>query len=274
LATGDEWGRRLAATLLNEHSGWTDRTRVLVRTVGDEVRGILSDSYRRLNSEQIITSFVNAAYEQGAQLADACITDTKVYAEAIIPQPIIIPTSKNGDVYLFAGARFSTSDFGDGAVDMRAFLLNGVCLNGMVRESVMKQVHLGSRLPDNLLLSQRTYELDTQATVSAVTDLTKGLFSVDTIRRKALEIQAASSEEVDMQAELRNMFRKGSLLKTESEGIEKLLMNNRVDDGIQGESTLWKLTQGITAYARDLEPVRSRELAELSGELMNRVAIN
>lgn len=272
LATGDEWARRLAATLLNEHSGWTDRTRVLVRTVGNEVRGVLSDSYRRLNSQDIITAFINTARAEGAELADACVTDTKVYAEAIIPQPIVVPTAKNGDVYMFAGARFSTSDYGDGAVDMRAFLLNGVCLNGMVRESVMKQVHLGSRLPDNLMLSQRTYELDTQATVSAITDLTKGLFSVDTIRRKALEIQAASSVEVDIQSELRNMFKKGALLKSEREGVEKLLMNNRVDDGVQGESTLWKLSQGITAYARELDPVRSRELAELSGELMNRVA--
>ena len=48
---------------------------------------------------------------------------------------------------IYMGARFSTSDYGDGAVDMRAYLLNGVCLNGMVRESLMKQVHLGSRLP-------------------------------------------------------------------------------------------------------------------------------
>ena len=30
---------------------------------------------------------------------------------------------------IYMGARFSTSDFGDGAVDIRVFLLNGVCLN-------------------------------------------------------------------------------------------------------------------------------------------------
>lgn len=82
------------------------------------------------------------------------MNDTKVWAETILPQPIIVPTAKNGDVVIFAGARFSTSDYGDGAVDMRAFLLNGACLNGMVRESVMKQVHLGSKLPDTLALSR------------------------------------------------------------------------------------------------------------------------
>ena len=159
LASGDEWQRQLAATVLNAHSGWTQRTRVLIRTVGQQVRGVLSDSYRRLNSVEILTAFVQEASQQGAVIADAYMSDTKVWAETILPQPIVVPTVKNGEVVIFAGARFSTSDYGDGAVDMRAFLLNGACLNGMVRESVMKQVHLGSRLPDNLQLSNRTYEI-------------------------------------------------------------------------------------------------------------------
>ena len=69
------------------------------------------------------------------------MSDTKVWAETILPTPLTIPTTKNGHVVIFMGARFSTSDYGDGALDMRAFLLNGVCLNGMVRESVWKQIH-------------------------------------------------------------------------------------------------------------------------------------
>lgn len=125
LASGETWAKNLAAEILNEHSGWTQRTRVLVRTVGTQVRGVLSDSYRRLNSVEILTAFVQEASRQGAVISDAYMNDTKVWAETILPQPIVIPTAKNGDVIIFAGARFSTSDYGDGAVDMRAFLLNG-----------------------------------------------------------------------------------------------------------------------------------------------------
>ena len=47
LSAGDVWQKQLCATILNEHSGWTERTRVLIRAVGMEVRGVLSDSYRR-----------------------------------------------------------------------------------------------------------------------------------------------------------------------------------------------------------------------------------
>lgn len=274
LASGEPWAIMLAAHLLNQHSDWTQRSRVLVRTVGHQVRGVLSDSYRRLNSVEILTAFVQEAAGQGAVISDAYMNDTKVWAETILPTPVTVPTKNNGDVVIFAGARFSTSDYGDGAVDMRAFMLNGACLNGMVRESVMKQVHLGSKLPDNLALSQQTYELDTKTTVSAVQDLTRGLFSADTIKRKAYEIQGASEMEVDFDRELKKLTGNGWLLKQESKEVEKILMRNNPDDGVQGGATLWKLTQAITAHARELSPERSRELHEISGELLGRVKVN
>ena len=273
LASGEPWAKQLAATLLNEHSGWTQRSRVLVRTVGKQVRGVLSDSYRRLNSVEILTAFVQEAADQGAVISDAYMNDTKIWAETILPTPLTVPTAKNGDVVIFAGARCSTSDYGDGAVEMRAFLLNGACLNGMVRESVMKQVHLGSKLPDNLQLSQQTYELDTKTTVSAVRDLTKGLFSKDNLMKKAIEIQGASEIDVDFEHELKRLTRDGGLLKQEGKEVEKILMRNDPEDGVQGGATLWKLTQAITAHARELSPERSRELHELSGQLLNRVKV-
>lgn len=274
LSGGDEWQKQLCATILNEHSGWTQRTRVLIRAVGTEVRGVLSDSYRRLNSVEILTAFIQEAGVQGAVLSDAYMNDTKVWCETILPNPIEIPTRKNGVVTIFAGARFSTSDYGNGSVDIRSFLLNGACLNGMVRESVMRQVHLGSRLPDSIALSQKTYELDTKTTVSAIKDLTKGLYSRDTIMGKAIEIQGASEIDVDFDKELKGLVQRGALMKNEGREVEKLLMNNNPEDGVTGGATLWKLAQGITAFAREQEPERSRELHEISGQLMNRVKAN
>ena len=227
LAGGEEWQVLLAAQILNEHSGWTQRSRVLVRTVGKQVRGVLSDSYRRLNSVEILTAFVEEAANQGAVISDAYMNDTKVWAETILPQPIVVPTKNNGDVVIFAGARFSTSDYGDGAVDMRAFLLNGACLNGMVRESVMRQMHLGAKLPDSLALSQQTYELDTQTTVSAVRDLTRGLFLPENIKEKAYEIQGASEMEVDLEKEVKKLTSNGSLLKAEGKDRRRILLADR-----------------------------------------------
>lgn len=273
LSEGTEWQRQLATQILNEHSGWTERTRVLVRAVGNQVRGVLSDSYRRLNSEQILTAFLTEAMSQGAVPCDAYMSDTKIWVETILPEPISIPTELNGTVMVYMGARFSTSDYGDGAVDMRAYLLNGVCLNGMVRESLMKQVHLGSRLPDNLQFSERTYALDTETTMSATKDFTKNLYSRDNITRQAVMIQEASRVKVDFDDELKKLVKANKLLKSEGESVQKLLMNGNPEDGLSGGPSLWKLTQGLTAVAREMEPTRSRELHEISGELMRRIKL-
>jgi len=35
----------------------------------------------------------------------------------------------------------------------------------------MRQIHLGKRLADDILYSQKTYELDTETTVSALSDI-------------------------------------------------------------------------------------------------------
>jgi hypothetical protein len=91
--------------------------------------------------------------------------------------------------------------------------------------------------------------------------------------QKAIEIQGASAIDVDFDSELRKLVKVGSLNKSDSENVQKILMRNNPYDGTQGDSTLWKLTQAITALARELDDRRSRELHELSGMLMNRVKI-
>jgi translation elongation factor EF-G len=95
LAHGNEWQRHLAATVLNEHSSWTECQRVLVRSIGTEVRGVLGDGYRRLNSVEILTAFMEEASRQGAVVADAKMTDIKIWTETILPMPITIPTLRN-----------------------------------------------------------------------------------------------------------------------------------------------------------------------------------
>lgn len=271
LAGGSDWERKLAANILNEHTFNTNRSRVLIRSVGEEVRAVLSDNYRRINSNLILMSFMEEVLRNGAVLSDAHMSDTKIWTEAILPTPIEVPTAKNGIITIYMGARLSTSDYGAGAVDMRSYLLNGACLNGMVRESVLRQVHLGGKLPDNLALSQQTYDYDTKTTVSAIRDLTHGLFTKDTFMQKAIEIQKASEVDVDFEKELKSLMGRGVLLKSEKEGVETLIMNNRYEDGVTGEATLWKLSQAITAHAREVEPSRAREMHEISGALLDRV---
>jgi hypothetical protein len=76
---------------------------------------------------------------------------------------------------------------------------------------------------------------------------------------------------VDFERELANL--KGRILKGETEEIGKILMRNNPEEGIQGESTLWKLSQGISSYANreSVAERRRMELQEIAGSLFDRV---
>lgn len=274
LATsGDQWQRNLAATILNEHTGYTQKTRSLVRTVGGEVRGVLSDQFARLNSVDLVTKFLQVTGMQGALLANGHMDDTRLYVEVLLPEPFMIETPKNGKIGIAFGSRFQNSDYGDGALNLRTFFMNGTCLNGAVRESIMREVHIGSRIPDDLQLSIETQKKQTEASVAVLSDISTQIFSRTRIEKHIAEIRAAADYDLDLQKELNKLQKDGKLLKTEVEGVEKLLMAGRTDDGIQGEATLWKLMQGVSALAREAEPRRERELQELVGDMMQPVLI-
>ena len=263
-----QWGRDLSAHILNEHSYNTDRQRVLVRSVGSEIRGILSDHYRRLNTTEIYGSFFTNVANSGGVLVDAFADATRTYVETILPKVIPVPTEKNGVVYMVFGMRISNSDFGDGALNVQAYSIQVACMNGMTRQNLLRQIHLGKRLPDNISLSEQTYKLDTEAQASLVGDVVSQVFSADNIERQAVSIQEASAMSVDLEKEVKKL----PMLKQEVEAVEKCLMANREDDGVQGEGTLWKLSQAVTAVARDQEDGRrQREIEDVAGKLFDRL---
>lgn len=262
---GSEWGRQLTAKILNEHTDNTTRQRLLVRTIEGQVRGVLSDSYRRLNTPKIFGQFIKGIAYQGAKIIDVFSDDTRAYLETINPQLIEIPTERNGIIHLAYGLRISSSDYGDGALEIRAFMMQAICLNGMVTEKVMKTIHLGSKLPDDLEVSQKTYQLDTETQGSLAYDMAKQLLSPQVIQQKIEAIQLASSKEVNIEHEITKIAKAGLISKVEGEEIKAVLMNNKPEDGVAGESSLWKLAQGVGAVARGKDERRMRELQEVAG---------
>jgi len=267
----EQWARDLAAYSLNETAQYSSRSRLLIRSVDQEIRGVLSDSYRRLDTGKILAQFLNAVEGAGAILFDAAYTDTKSFVEVILPRPFQIQTEKNGDVDLVFGMQISNSDYGDGSLKVSSFLVNGACWNGMLFKSSLNQIHLGRRLPDDLKLSEETYRKDTDAQASAVRDITGQLLQKDRIIELAGKIKGAASQEIDsVENEIRRLSRLGGgMTKGELELVEDRLKYNRKEDGLEGSLTLWKLSNAVTAVARDNEDQRrKRELEEIGAALL------
>jgi hypothetical protein len=61
----------------------------------------------------------------------------------------------------------------------------------MTRENLLKQVHLGARLSDDVEFSDRTHRLDTAASVSALRDVVRGALGPTGRDRMIEHIRAA-----------------------------------------------------------------------------------
>lgn len=189
LNEGGGWKTELAAHALNEHLAHSG-DRVLLRSVRGQLRGFLSDKFRRLDARPLIEALASEAQAVGAIPIDGVATDTRV-ALKLIDSRIDEPVPGEFVVY---GLQWSTSDYGNGTHAVSSFALRVVCLNGATGENLLKQIHLGGRLADNIEFSNRTLQLDTRASVSALRDVVRGTLTQGGRERVSSAIRAANAK--------------------------------------------------------------------------------
>jgi hypothetical protein len=267
LAEGEIWKQELAQDIFNQFLIHNAREKFLVRTVGTETRGILTDKYKRSDSMLLAKSFIEAVESNKAVLYDAHVSDTKQFFEAVLPQEWEIPTEYNGIRHITFGMRYSNSDFGDGAMQVKTFLLELMCQNGMSREVALRNVHLGKRLQeDTSFISDRSIRLESELQASLIDDSTRMIFSEDNIQTHIQKIILASQKKVT-DNEIKNLQTLG-VNQSEIADIKTELTESREDHGVTGELTLLKLVNAIGWVANQKEDVRSRELQDVAGKLM------
>jgi hypothetical protein len=263
---GPDWAKDLGVHILNEHSRHNTQ-RYLMRSVNGELRGFLSDRYKRFDSGKIVAQFLVSGHKAGLVPVSSNVGDTKLYFESIIPQVFAIQTEKNGILYVVFGAQISISDFGNGAMRVARFMKLVVCMNGMTRDTIIRHIHLGKEIDENNAASERTLMLETLARVSAVQDIMDNQFSREALIKETNAIQLSAATVIpNPEQEVKALQAKG-MLKNEIKLLENYLMNNRIEDGMFGELTIWKLSQAIGAVARDVDESRKRELWDIAGSI-------
>lgn len=244
----------------------TMRRRRLVRSVNGEVRGYLSDKFRRLDSRPILGSMLEVATKKGVVPIDAQLTDTRVFLKVAYPELVEIPEINE---VLIIGAVYQNSDFGDGALGLRDFIMRLVCLNGAIGEDGFRKIHLGARLGDDLAFSQKTYELDTATMASAVADITNKILDREEIKEKLTVIRTAATKEIDAPKEIDGLRRKALLTKEEANRVSELYRSAETVLLPPGNSA-WRLSNVLSLFAQQLpepDPVRSIELETLAGRV-------
>ena len=260
-----EWRHFPMRAVLNGYASNHEQKTVLIRTVNGQIRAILSDQYRRMDTVQVFGVFVENARHFGYEFCDGRMDDLRASITAIRPEVVEVPIGAGYEpLYLAFGARINTSDFGQGSLNVSGYYMQGACLNGTVIENKLRSVHLGSRITDEDIISMRTVKKQTEAAVSAVQDVSKHIFSQqfrdDTVRR----IQRATNMEVDMESEVTTL-KKFSVTEDEIQRISSLIIGGRYEDGMAVPASVWKCSQAVSAIAREDDGARGLELQEIAG---------
>lgn len=257
-----QWGNELAATNLTEIYSHLNGDRFLIRNVRGEVRGFLSDQFRRLDSRPLLDAFVGALRQFGARPVDGFALDTKVNIRAILPM-VFEPFP--GEIMAF-GAQLSDSDYGDGKLSVSGFVLRMWCTNLATTEDVLSQIHLGRRLSDNVTFSQQTLELDTQAMASAVKDVSGHVLGSGAVNNYLDMIRKANEQKIEP-AQIGAWVKK-NLTKAESEhAIEKF--NSPDVEMLPPGQTKWRWSNALSWLANETEDEhRKLELQEFAGGIL------
>jgi len=261
------WGPELLADNLDRIYTKTDERRLLVRSVHGEVRGVLSDCYRRLDSRAILESFAAACAEIGVVPVEGLAGELRFCVRGILP----VVFRPGGEEVVAFGIEISSSDFGLGALSVRCFLMRIVCSNMARLQEDLRQVHLGRRLDETVAFSERTYRLDTEAMASAVRDIVITSLSPPKVNGMVAQLGQAMKEQLDFKAALLALPKVG-LLKAEVDAVRDVLVTGGVEQlppvGSTG-NTPYRLSNAISWIAKSAPTAERRlELESVAGQML------
>lgn len=261
----DHWRRPLLETVLREHTKHHPG-RFLMRSVEGEARAVLSDKYRRLDSRPLLDAFVGACKKVGAVPYEGLSSGLSASVRAIIPR---VHEPVPGEALVF-GLSWSNSDFGTRAYSLSTFVLRLVCLNGLVGQNQLKQVHLGGRLPEHLEFSQKTYQLDTKTMTSATKDVVTASLGKKAVQAQVERVRAAHSGAVNWSSAWRRVSKE--LNKLEQKTVKDAFEGPDVLHLPSGK-TPWRLSNAVSWLANSVEdPERKLDLQKLAGVLLPEAA--
>lgn len=261
------YGRELIIENLSRIYREEENKKLLVRSVDGQVRGVLSNAFKRMDSGPIIEAFAAACQSIGAVPVEGVGGDLRWALKAILPM-VFQPSKKAGTEELIAfGVQLSNSDFGKGTLSLNAFMTRVICTNYATLQQVLRQTHLGKRLSDDMEYSEETYRADTKVQVLAVRDMVKNVLGPDKVNALVGQIGEALETRInpkDVWGELPKM----GLLKGEIDKVKELYNDGDVEVLPTG-NTKARFANAISWFAKSATtPERRLELEEIAGQML------
>lgn len=241
--------------------------RRLLRVLDSNARAFLSDSYRRVDNEEVFDGIYPALRALGATIESCNISDDYMHIQAIMHHTE--GEIRVGDV-VKSGLVISNSEVGRGALTVRRMLWRKVCSNGMiVQEPARRQAHIGgSWVPaeDNswLALSPETQRLKVKAMVAEFGEYLQAISTGE--RFEALISKLRDAADTPLPAEpkvvVESLAARYDLRAPEADSALLALAEGR-------DYSRWGLANAITYVANSSDSYdRGVELEAVGGSIM------
>lgn len=239
---------------------------LLVRTVGDTAKGILSPSYRIIDGSPLFEAFITESMKSGLVPHSGEVTDTRAFIQFIQPKVIeVFP----GEHVVF-GMELKNSDYGNGALALAVTIWRLLCTNGLVGHDMFRKVHLGRRFDgfgeeETVKLSAKTLELDAETLQSALADTMKQLPAH--VEGAVESLRSVGEQAVDVRQALQVLQKRG-LKKATLEKVKALYETEQPVEALPTQAGAWRFSNVLSLLANSAQGDEAHDLRELAADVL------
>jgi len=257
----------LRAYSVNALNGANPDRKHFVRTLDNTARALLSDRFRPIDNMFVMNAFLPAVQpiSNDIQVRANVLSDRRLYLQ-------ISSKRYEGDVKVGdpvqAGIILTNSEVGAGAVDIKSLIWRLVCSNGMIGQSILRQMHAGKRIDeDNIdIYSDDTLKAEMKSLSLRMRDMIAHSLSESVFKEQLERLQIANGQEIAKpRATIENVTKQftGIILTDEIDKIEANMAK-------EGNISKYGLANGITNLAHSIEnPDRAYEIEKLGAKIIS-----
>lgn len=253
--------------------------RVMLRTLDNSVRAVLSDGYRPLDNYDLADAVLPEVSRSGAQIASCEVTETKFYLKLLmpwldrelpVPENLKMGEGHNWFVRKITGAvTISNSEVGAGALSIAPGIFERQCTNlAVFSDQGFRKLHIGKKggSDDEVLkyLTDETKRIEDAAVWARVRDIVKATMDGRVMDEIVRQLVAARGDAIEDPTKVVEIFAKREgLNETEKGGLLKHLVGS-------GEMSRYGLSWAVTRLAQEasMDYDRCSELERLGGKVI------
>lgn len=252
----------------------------LIRFVDNEIRGFLTQSYKRhLASKPLMRAFLHACDHAGLAPIDGHASPVRVNLQCALPyvfEPI------PGE-FIAVGLAWTNSDFGGGRMKVSMFMRRINNASSFVLNDAISEVHIGPVIEEaDIELSKETSDAELDAQKLAINDAVHEQVNPQTVQSVLDAISIAHEEKIPwakLNGELSRILHKAErdhildiLSGTVEGGLETLPPIDYDDDDDPLPSRWWASTVVGQLAEKELNAERKKELQEFAGQMLGKAA--